>query len=163
MATHLLFLGLSFDHGVSFDHSLSFDYDMSLNDGVSYDHGVSFDHVMSFDDGVSFYLDVLLIMACLLIMMCLSIVVCFLIMMCLFAMCRLTAFVTKCFVQSMRLRGNLVTIDPRVVKRSVMWMVSKQLPAGEFPEPGEVFDTTLQVGSNIFFVNIIPPPLPDCK
>ncbi|KAK7489855.1 hypothetical protein BaRGS_00018877, partial [Batillaria attramentaria] len=59
----------------------------------------------------------------------------------------LTAFVTKCFVQSMALQGQVVTIDASIVRRSIMWMVSQQSKDGSFPEPGKVFNKNMQGGS----------------
>ncbi|XP_076467680.1 LOW QUALITY PROTEIN: CD109 antigen-like [Babylonia areolata] len=59
----------------------------------------------------------------------------------------LTAFVVKCFAQSMALRGEVVTIEPKIMKRSVLWMISRQHKNGSFPEPGKVFSKRMQGGS----------------
>ena len=52
---------------------------------------------------------------------------------------------TKCFVQSMLLKNEPVSVEPRVVKKSIEWMVSKQSKDGSFPEPGKVFNKNMQV------------------
>lgn len=59
----------------------------------------------------------------------------------------LTAFVTKCFVQSMALQGQVISIDPKLLHKSIMWMVSQQNKDGSFPEPGKVFNKNMQGGS----------------
>ncbi|XP_070198572.1 CD109 antigen-like [Littorina saxatilis] len=59
----------------------------------------------------------------------------------------LTAFVTKCFAQSMALEGDVIAITPMLVTKSLTWMVSKQLKNGSFPEPGKVFNKNMQGGS----------------
>ncbi|XP_076468190.1 CD109 antigen-like [Babylonia areolata] len=59
----------------------------------------------------------------------------------------LTAFVVKCFAQSMALRGEVVTIEPKIFEKSVLWMISQQHRNGSFPEPGKVFNKRMQGGS----------------
>jgi hypothetical protein len=60
-------------------------------------------------------------------------------------MIRLTAFVTKCFSQSMGLKGNVISVDPQVVLQSLTWMITRQQKNGSFSEPGEVFNKNMQV------------------
>ena len=52
---------------------------------------------------------------------------------------------TKCFVQSMALKGDVVSVEPRLVRRSIEWMTSMQGSDGSFPEPGKVFNKNMQV------------------
>ncbi|XP_076446010.1 CD109 antigen-like isoform X2 [Babylonia areolata] len=59
----------------------------------------------------------------------------------------LTAFVTKCFAQAMALNAEVISVDEKVFKESVMWMVSQQTDIGSFPEPGKVFNKNMQGGS----------------
>ena len=56
---------------------------------------------------------------------------------------RLTAFVTKCFVQAVDLIPTI--IDSNVIGRSLKFMIGNQAPNGSFPEPGKVFNSRLQV------------------
>ena len=64
---------------------------------------------------------------------------------CLAACFRLTAFVTKCFVQAAALGSEVITIEPSVVVRAVTWMTLYQNDDGSFREPGHVSDQRLQV------------------
>lgn len=66
--------------------------------------------------------------------------------------CRLTAFVTKCFVQSMKLKGGIVNVDPKIVTKSIQWMISRQLSSGVFPEPGVVFNKEMQVSQQTYAI-----------
>ncbi|XP_025086517.1 C3 and PZP-like alpha-2-macroglobulin domain-containing protein 8 [Pomacea canaliculata] len=59
----------------------------------------------------------------------------------------LTAFVTKCFVHAMALKDNVITIDPKVVRSSLKWIITQQTIDGSFPEPGKVVDKKMQSGS----------------
>ena len=64
---------------------------------------------------------------------------------CLAACFRLTAFVTKCFVQAAALGSDVITIDPSVVVKAVTWMTCYQNADGSFREPGHVSNQRLQV------------------
>ena len=64
---------------------------------------------------------------------------------CLAACFRLTAFVTKCFVQAAALGSDVITIEPSVVVRAVTWMTRYQNADGSFREPGHVSNQRLQV------------------
>ena len=64
---------------------------------------------------------------------------------CLAACFRLTAFVTKCFVQAAALGSDVITIEPNVVVRAVTWMTRYQNADGSFWEPGHVIHQNMQV------------------
>ncbi|XP_025086510.1 CD109 antigen-like [Pomacea canaliculata] len=59
----------------------------------------------------------------------------------------LTAFVTKCFVQAMALKNNVITIDSKTVRSSIQWITTLQKNDGSFPEPGNVVHKEMQSGS----------------
>ena len=64
---------------------------------------------------------------------------------CLAACFRLTAFVTKCFVQAAALGSDVITIEPSVGVKAVTWMTRYQNADGSFREPGHVHDQEMQV------------------
>jgi len=64
---------------------------------------------------------------------------------CLAACFRLTAFVTKCFVQAAALGSDVITIEPSVVVKAVTWMTRYQNADGSFREPGYVHHQAMQV------------------
>ena len=64
---------------------------------------------------------------------------------CLAARFRLTAFVTKCFVQAAALGSDVITIEPSVVVKAVTWMTRYQNADGSFREPGHVHHREMQV------------------
>ncbi|KAL8566696.1 hypothetical protein ACOMHN_050345 [Nucella lapillus] len=59
----------------------------------------------------------------------------------------LTAFVVKCFAQALALGPEVVTIEPSIMRKAVLWMASRQQKDGSFPEPGKVFNKNMQGGS----------------
>lgn len=59
----------------------------------------------------------------------------------------LTAFVTKCFAQSMFLKGDVISVDPKIVGKSLKWIIAHQEKNGSFSEPGTVFNKNMQGGS----------------
>jgi CD109 antigen len=56
----------------------------------------------------------------------------------------LTAFVLKSFLQA----GEFVSIDERVVEKSIDWLLSQQSADGSFAEPGNVIHKDMQGGVN---------------
>ena len=53
----------------------------------------------------------------------------------------------------MALNGDVVNVEPRLVRRSIEWMTSMQGPDGSFPEPGKVFNKNMQVSPLGFVYN----------
>ena len=53
----------------------------------------------------------------------------------------------------MALTGDVVSVEPRLVRRSIEWMTSMQGPDGSFPEPGKVFNKNMQVSPLGFVYN----------
>lgn len=57
-------------------------------------------------------------------------------------LCRLTAFVLRCFLQA----RQFINIDPNVLQRAAAWIVVQQGDDGRFLERGRVIHTGLQGG-----------------
>lgn len=58
-------------------------------------------------------------------------------------LCRLTAFVTKCFGQAQK----FIFIDDKNIQDALKWMAGNQLPSGCYNNVGKLLHTAMKVGS----------------